>query len=327
MITKENIYKKAFEEKSTDLKKREFEYNILINSLYESEPKLSEIDLELSKVGAKLAITALSGDKKKLAELKSKSKALTAEKKDIIKKSGIKELKFECSLCNDTGYVSGKICDCIRKKAGRLLISELSKEMPLENCRFDNFDLKYYPTKLKNSEENPKRRMTEIFKRCKEYVLNFTPEESKNLIFYGDSGLGKTHLTMAIVAGVIEKGYLPVYGSAENLFNTIEKEKFSGDSNGTYNMMLSCDLLVIDDLGAEFTTSFTKSALYNLINTRILSGKPTIINTNLSIKMINEKYDARIASRIIGSYEPHVFLGADIRQQKAIEKATLEGNK
>jgi len=122
------------------------------------------------------------------------------------------------------------------------------------------------------------------------------------------------------VAAVIEKGYLPVYGSAENLFSIIESEKFSGENKGSYELMQNCDLLVIDDLGAEMATSFTKSVLYNLINTRILSGKPTIINTNLTMKMINEKYDARIASRIIGNYDPYVFLGVDIRQQKALEK-------
>lgn len=320
MITKEIIYRKAFEEKSSSLKKREFEYNTLINSLYISEPRLKEIDAELSKVGSLLAITALSGDKKKISVLKAQSSALAKEKKEIIKKSGIKSFKYECSLCNDTGYVSGKICECIKKKAGEIILAEFSKQMPIKDCRFDNFDLKYYPSKLKNSEDNPKRRMTSILKTCKEYVIGFNPDTSKSMIFYGDAGLGKTHLTMAIVSGVTEKGFMPVYGSAENLFSMIEKEKFTGEGKGTYEAMLNCDLLVIDDLGTEMITSFTKSVLYNLINTRILSAKPTIINTNLSIKKINEKYEARIASRIIGSFDAHVFLGLDIRQQKAIEK-------
>ena len=320
MITKEIIYKKAFEDKKNSLKERKMQYDMLMSSLYTTEPRLKEIEAGLSKVGAQLAITALSGDKKKIAALKSEASALGKEKKEIIKKAGIKEFKYECELCKDTGYVSGKICDCIKDKAGKIMLAEFSKQMPIKNCRFDNFDLKYYPSKGSNEGENPKRRMTGIFKACKEYVLNFSPETSKSLIFYGDAGLGKTHLTMAIVSGVIEKGYLPVYGSAENLFSIIEKEKFSGENKGSYEIMLDCDLLVIDDLGAEMATAFTKSVLYNLINTRILSGKPTIINTNLTMKKINEKYDARIASRIIGSYDPYLFLGVDVRQQKAIEK-------
>ncbi len=320
MITKENIYKKAFLEQKNSLNERKMKYDMLLSSVYTSEPRLKEIDNRLSFVGAQIAITALSGDKKKLSALKAEAGDLSKEKKLILKNAGIKNFKYNCNKCNDTGYVSGKICDCIKDAAGKIMISEFSKQMPLDKCRFDNFDLKYYPTKGNSDGENPKRRMTSIFKACKEYVLNFNPETSSNMIFYGDAGLGKTHLTLAIVSGVIEKGFLPIYGSAENLFSIIESEKFSGENKGSYDSILNCDLLVIDDLGAEMSTSFTRSVLYNLVNTRILSGKPTIINTNLSIKKINERYDARIASRIIGNFEPYVFLGVDIRQQKALEK-------
>lgn len=320
MITKETIYRKAFLEQKNTLKVRQLNYDMMLSSVYASEPRLKEIENLLSKFGSQLALTALSGDKKRLTALKAQMGDLTKEKKAILKNAGIKPFKYNCSVCNDTGYVSGKICDCIKKAAGKIMVEELSKNMPLKECRFDNFDLKYYPTKGNNDGENPKRRMTSIFKVCKEYALNFNTENSKNLIFYGDAGLGKTHLTLSIVSAVIEKGFLPVYGSAENLFSIIENERFSGENKGSYEAILNCDLLVIDDLGAEMVTSFTKSVLYNLINTRILSGRPTIINTNLSIKKLNEKYDARIASRIIGHYEPFVFLGVDIRQQKALEK-------
>lgn len=320
MITKESIYRKAFQLQKDSLKKRQLEYDILLSSVYKSEPRLSEIDNNISWLGSQLAITALSGNKSRLSEIKAQMSDLSKEKKSILKNAGIKYFKYECSICNDTGYISGKICECIKKSAGKIMAEELSERMPLNICRFDNFDLKYYSTKGSSEGENPKRRMTAILKTCKEYALNFSPENSKNLIFYGDTGLGKTHLTLAIVSAVIEKGYLPIYGSAENLFSIVESERFSGENKGSYDSMLNCDLLVIDDLGAEMVTSFTKSVLYNLVNTRILSGKPTIINTNLTIKKINEKYDARIASRIIGSYEPHVFLGVDIRQQKVLEK-------
>ena len=84
--------------------------------------------------------------------------------------------------------------------------------------------------------------------------------------------------------------------------------------------MLECDLLVIDDLGAEMSTAFTKSVLYNLVNTRLLTRKPTIINTNLSMKEIEQRYTPRISSRFIGEYECKKFFGSDIRQQKMIEK-------
>lgn len=199
------------------------------------------------------------------------------------------------------------------------MADELSREMPLIDSKFEDFDLKYYSDKTDENGQNPRRRMTAILKLCKEYVLNFDENTKENLLFMGDAGLGKTHLTLAIVSGVIEKGYLPVYGSAENLFSTIEAEKFAGEGRGSYEAILNCDLLVIDDLGAEMATSFTKSVLYNLVNTRILTRKPTIINTNLSMKQIEERYTPRISSRLIGNYEGQKFIGRDIRQQKRLE--------
>ncbi len=320
MITKEIAYKKAFENKAQRLKAKTQKKEAMLKSAYMTDLRLSEIDQCLSQIGSALAITALSGDKKKLGTLKNQSQALSAEKEALLKKVGVPEIEYECDICQDTGLVSGKVCDCIKREAAFVMIKELSREMPLGESKFENFDLKYYPDKTDENGENPRQRMTSVLKLCREYVINFSPDSSKNLLFMGSSGLGKTHLTLAIVSGVIEKGFLPIYGSAENLFSRIDAEKFSSEGKGTYEAMLNCDLLVIDDLGAEMVTSSTKSALYNLVNTRILKRKPTIINTNLSMKEIETKYTARISSRFIGEYEWNRFLGVDIRQQKLLKK-------
>lgn len=319
MISKEATYKKAFENIRLRLKEKQAKRDILINSAYTSVPRLSEIDRELSSIGAKLVSAALSDGKEGVEDMKKMSEALTVEKKLLLKKAEVPELVYECSICNDTGLVSGKICECVKREAALVMARELSREMPLDDCRFDNFDLKYYSDKSDTNGQNPRRRMTAILKLCREYVINFNPETSENLLFMGDSGLGKTHLTLAVVSGVIEKGYLPVYGAAENLFSIIEAEKFSGEGRGSYEAILNCDLLVIDDLGTEMITAFTKSVLYNLINTRILMRKPTIINTNLSMKQLEERYTPRVSSRLIGNYEGQKFLGRDIRQQKKLE--------
>ncbi len=319
MITREMTYKKAFEQKTKRLQERKNIREQMLRAAYVSNERLSEIDSKLAQIGANLAMTALTGNTEQLEMMKSMSVALTKEKAEILKKAEVKEIKFECELCSDTGYVNGKICECIKKEAAEIMSKELSAQMPLDSCTFENFDLKYYSDKEKNG-ENPRRRMTEILKLCKEYTLNFTPETSKNLLFLGGVGLGKTHLTLAVVNEVIKKGYLPVYASAENLFTSIEAEKFSGEGKGTYEQVLGCDLLVIDDLGTEMVTSFTKSVLYNLVNTRLLSGKPTIINTNLTMKEIQTKYTPRISSRLVGEYECNKFLGEDIRQQKLLKK-------
>ena len=320
MITKETTYKKAFLKKSNILNEREANYNVLLSAAYSAENRLSEIDYELSKIGAELALTALSGNTKKLENMQKISNRLVKEKQSLLAKNGVSPIVYDCEVCKDTGYVKGKICECIKREAAQIIAEELSREMPLENCKFENFDLKYYSDKTDASGENARRRMTSILKLCKEYAIGFSPETSKNLLFLGNTGLGKTHLSLAIVSAVIEKGYMPIYASCENLFSEIESEKFSGKNNGTYEAVLNADLLVIDDLGTEMTTSFTKSVLYNIVNTRILSGLPTIINTNLSMKEIESRYTARVLSRFIGEYDWNKFLGEDIRQQKLLKK-------
>lgn len=322
MITREEAYKKAAEQIKQAQKDKQRRYNMLLAAAYDSNPRLREIDREHAEVGARLVNAALSGGKA-LDGLKKHSSALTLEKKLILEKADIKEPTPDCPICGDTGYIGGKICGCVKRKAAEIMLSELSEEMPLENSRFDNFNLNYYKDEDGKS-GNPRRRMTAILKVCTEYVIGFDPKKSKNLLFMGSAGLGKTHLTLAIVSGLIEKGFVPVYGSAENLFAKIEKEKFSGENRGAYESMTACDLLVIDDLGAEMATAFTKSALYNLVNTRLLSGRPTIINTNLSMKEIEMRYTARISSRLIGSFDAYKFIGNDIRQQKAVERMNKE---
>ena len=322
MIIKEDVYKKAFEAKKNALREKQVLRETALSAAYNAEPRLKEIDRSLSALGASLAIAAISGGD--VADLKKQSEALSREKRVLLDKFGVANIKYDCPLCSDTGYVGGKICDCVKHLVSAFIAEEMSEEMPLGISRFDNFDLKYYPDK-DTKEGNPRRRMTAILKVCREYALKFDPKASGNLLFMGSAGLGKTHLTLAIAGAVIEKGYIPVYGAAENLFSQIEKEKFSGENRGAYEAITKSELLVIDDLGAEMATSFSKSALYNIVNTRLLANRPTIINTNLTMKEIETRYTPRISSRLIGSFSAYKFIGTDIRQQKAIEKTGNKG--
>lgn len=316
MITKELTYKKALEIKSDALKRKNARRNMLLSAAYATNPRLKEIDNELSYIGAQLAITALSGNSEKVAVLKKNSTALSKEKSAILKKEMVEDIEYDCPVCQDSGYIGGKICDCVKKLAAQILLDDLKKQMPLDDCKFENFDLNYYS----KDGENPRKRMTAIFKLCKEYVNGFNPESSQNLLFMGAPGLGKTHLTLAIVSGVVDKGFVPFYGPAENLFSLVSNERFSSENKGSYQAMLDCDLLVIDDLGTELSTEFSRSVFYNLINSRMLSKKPTIINTNLSMKEIATRYGERVASRLIGGYNANKFIGNDIRQQKFLEE-------
>ena len=317
MLLREETYKKAFEIKKKSLLEKKSKNNMLLAAAYASNKRLSEIDAALCECGAALALTAMSGDSAKLNELKNKSTFLSAEKKTLLKKCGIEDVLYDCPLCCDTGYVGGKICSCVKELAKQIAITELCEEMPLNDCRFDNFDLNYYSDKPDKDGIIPRQRMAGIYELCKSYADSFDLKRTGNLLFFGSTGLGKTHLTLAIVSTVINKGFMPIYGSAQNLFDIAERERFSNNYGGEgLQNMLTCDLLAIDDLGAEFSTSFSKSVLYNLIKTRLLSHKPTVINTNLSVKEIEERYSPRILSRLIGNYESRRFLGNDIRQLK-----------
>ena len=317
MIIKEDIYRKAFEAKKEALRENKAAHDAKTAAAYKAEPRLSEIDRALSAIGARIAFATLSG--KDVTVIKGQSEALSLEKQALLDKHGVRDIKYDCPLCSDTGYVNGKICDCIKHLVAELIAEEMSEEMPLDSSRFDNFDLKYYPDKA-TVDGNPRGRMAKILNICREYASNFDPKTSGNLLFMGGAGLGKTHLTLAMVGEITRNGFVPVYGSAENLFSQIEKEKFTGANRGAYETMIKSDLLVIDDLGAETATSFTKSSLYNLVNTRLLSNRPTVINTNLTMKGIEERYTPRISSRLIGSFASYKFIGADIRQQRAAEK-------
>ncbi len=316
-MTREQSYNLAFEAKRQRLLKNQAAHEKAIENLIESNPRLDAINRSLSSLGAQIAITALSGDSMALSKLQNEMSALSAARAEILKSAGISELRYDCERCQDTGYINGKICDCIHSAAKDILISDMSKSIPLGTCRFENFDLNYY----QNTDDgaNPRKRMTQILKLCREYVINFDPRTADSLLFMGNTGLGKTHLTLAMVCELINKGYDVIYGTSYNLFSEMETEHFERHTNNAYSAAIGCDLLVVDDLGGEFVSPYIQSLLYNVINTRDLSGKPTIINTNLSMAEIAERYTPRVASRLT-KYVAKRFIGNDIRQLKAMEK-------
>ena len=228
------------------------------------------------------------------------------------------EVQYTCPKCQDTGILDNRLCDCHVEVIKQLAFNEAGRKSPLKFCRFDDFRLDYYDEKYSPEYEcSPRQRMKEIYEFCRDYAESFDAN-SPSILMFGETGLGKTHLSLSIAGEVINKGYSIIYNSAQNIFNELQKERFGKtDTNGEYEaMVLECDLLVLDDLGAEFSTQFTNAALYNIINTRINSSLPTIISTNLDFKGIEERYTRRISSRLIGEYAALNFIGADVRQLK-----------
>lgn len=282
--------------------------------IYNKVPRLKEIETQFMQLGSLLGITALSGNTERLKALQTKFNALEKEQKELKAKFEISDYSPICEKCSDTGYIGSTLCECVLKKAKELSFASLSSQMPIKDCRFDNFSLDYYSG-------DDKKTMQKIFEFTKNYAETLN-KNSQSLLFFGGTGIGKTHLSLAIAGAALEIGMGVVYSPVQNLIQKLEKEHFSYNSDTPIlDDVLDCDLLILDDLGTEFSTAYSQSLIYNIINTRILSLKPTIISTNLEMEAFSERYTNRVASRVIGSYAIKKFCGNDIRQLKMIKKA------
>ncbi|MBQ6421084.1 MAG: ATP-binding protein [Clostridia bacterium] len=257
-----------------------------------------------------------------LQEMKMKNLAAQDDNRRLLREHGMAEdaldPKYTCKKCSDYGYIETKRCECFMELLRQLAFEEAGKKSPLRFSSFEEFRLDYYSETVNPDFGcSPRQRMEDILELCREYAANFDLH-SQNLLMIGETGLGKTHLSLAIAGEAIRKGYGVLYNSAQNIFSELEREHFSRSAkDGEFeSLIFESDLLVIDDLGAEFSTQFTNAALYNIINTRINTARPTIINTNLNLQDLEDKYTRRISSRLIGEYLSLVFFGEDIRQKK-----------
>lgn len=319
MAYSKETYKKAEQElaqrRNRALAEREDRHRIAVESvpeILETEERMSAAGLATIKALGMGAVDA----KEYIRKLSEINLNAQAQRRMFLKKAGFPEdwldVHYSCPKCEDKGFVNGIMCDCFKDLLKSLEYEKLCSKLPVGNCRFDNFKLDYYPDGTGTS---PRRRMESVLNYCKTYATDFS-RRSPSLLLYGKTGLGKTHLSLAVAGKAVESGYGVIYTSAQNLFNKLEKEKFGRSDGNTEETILDCDLLIIDDLGAEFTTQFTVSALYNIINSRELEGKPTIISTNLTPEQLTSTYSERIASRILSNFVMLYFDGSDIRQIK-----------
>ena len=285
-------------------------------------PELRALNRKLSAAGLKAVQLAIAGDQAAMDKLRDENLADQERRREILESLGSSEealeVHYTCPVCNDTGVVGNHYCDCFKRLVKSLQTENLNAVSPAGDSTFDNFNLAYYQGVTDpETGVDAYSRMGQIVSYCEAYAEDFGLS-SPSLILYGNTGLGKTHLSLAIANKAIEKGFNVVYGSAHNLLSEIEKEHFGRlkSDDSPEDNVLNADLLILDDLGAEFSTSFTVSMVYNIINTRILKGLPTIISTNLWYDEISDKYGNRVYSRIIGNYTPLEFAGRDVRQLK-----------
>lgn len=284
--------------------------------LREEHPEVEEARSDLRRVYASNARALAAG--MSAAQVNEEVSAAQQRVRSLMEAAALAEADLQphytCPACEDRGEAGGKHCTCRQAILNQLVYEQLCDVSPARECSFDNFDLGYYAEGIRPT-------MQKVVDSCRRYVRDFS-SESKNLLFLGAPGLGKTHLSLPIAEGVAQSGRLVMYVSAPHLMDELERGKFQKDSAALEyrEIIFGCDLLVIDDLGTEMVTRYTQSEVYDLVNTRLNTSRPTIINTNLGLKQIEKTYTSRVHSRIAGMYAAVEFKGQDIRLQKRFER-------
>lgn len=301
------------------------------NDVYKQVPKVKEIEDKINKIGLEMIKLVLKNPSNKeilALEAKEKIQVLMDEKQVLLDKwnvpKGYLEIQYECDLCKDRGFLpNGKKCNCLKQAIlnESYKMSNLSRMLEKQNqCTYDDSIFSEEIDEV--AKISPRQNMQLILSDCDEFIYDFHKDNDKNLLFYGDTGLGKTFMSSYIAKELLDKGYLVIYQTSFRMFEIIEEYKFKNSDNhlsrDDYENLFECDLLIIDDLGTELTNSFTISELFIILNTRLLNGKKTIISTNLNPAQLGELYSQRIFSRIFDKFKMIKFIGADLRWQNKI---------
>lgn len=296
-------------------------------TLFSSHPELKEIEEKLNQFAIK-SIQSLLNNKEDYQQddFQLKIKALQKEKAKILRTLSLSEKdlqpEYECSLCQDTGYImQGEktvMCSCLKQKLIDISYNQSNiRNLDIENFsnfRFDLYSNEKNPEKY-NSDISPRENMKRIKKIVDDFIIHFSERDEKSLLFTGNTGLGKTFLSNCIAKEMMDQGKIVIYQTAPSMLNTMIDYRFGKKevSIDFYDNIMNSDLLIIDDLGTESTNNIKSTELFNIINTRLLNQVKTIISTNLTLQNLFSIYDERIVSRIVGNYNICRFFGDDIR--------------
>lgn len=291
--------------------------------LHSISPEAREIDAILSGTAMRVFQAAIGNEDAaaQVDAIRRESEHLLSARRELLLSLGLPadytEPHYTCPHCQDTGYVLTQMCECMKTLlcTESLRLSGVCADMDAQT--FDTFTLDYY-----KQDADALALMKQNLAIAKAFADNFAPGK-ENLLLLGGTGLGKTHLSTAIARVVAASGNTVVYETAQSVFDAFEHDRFHsgyGETTKTSERFLTCDLLILDDFGSEFSTSFVTACTYQLINTRLIRGLSTVISTNLTAKELLSRYDERVTSRILGTYRILKFVGNDIRRQKLLEQ-------
>lgn len=314
-----DMYEKIRTDENRKLMKRREE----IKNKY---PEILELDTTIQKLCLNLSMAALRGitDQNELNNIKEEITDLRAKKYEMLVSHRYNpdylNLHYNCPKCKDTGFIGIDKCSCFKSKLIKLYYKDSDLEEAVKTNNFKNFNINLYSNhKLNDERYTPRKNIEDILEYITgEYLPNFK-NSNTNLLFYGNSGTGKTFLSWCIAKELLDKGFLVVYKTSDDLLRALKDIKFNNDTD-LENLLINCDLLIIDDLGSEQITDFSSTELFTLINKKILKNKKMLISTNLSLPLISKRYSERISSRIIGEFKLFKFFTEDIRIQLNLKR-------
>lgn len=278
-------------------RRKQMECDRKIAELYRREPRLQQISDEISQIAlVKLRESIKSKNMQKTAALDKQVQELFAERREILANLGLDESIYEpvwdCPLCHDLGYITpGVPCKCVlnEKKQDGIALSGINQA--LREKRFANFRVDFYTEPEKMAQK------VELCQKAATKIIN--GETCENLLFTGDVGRGKTHLSLAVANEVLDSGKKVIYKRMNDLLEEIRTDKYDKHDDAAMDKFFACDLLVIDDFGADSISEFVKSQMRILLEERNINEKPWIISTNLDINAIEDLYSNRVADRIL----------------------------
>jgi len=297
-----------------------------ISRIFDECPQIKELNKTLAHNSVERARRSLNGDESALDGIREESEMISRQKQAILVKAGYPadylDIKYECPICKDTGYVDGKKCSCFKKALSLLLLERSNMTQLLTNAGFDKFDISLFSDDESDFDEfykvTPRSNIKHILEKVRTFIDDFDTKPG-NIIISGQTGVGKTFLSSCIAREIIDRSHTVLYNTAVGLFRTLEDRKFGKIdtmvAKEAENEIYDCDLLIIDDLGSEFYTSFSATSFFTVINERLLSGKSTIISTNLSSDEMIERYSERTYSRILQNYYIMKIFGKDLRTE------------
>lgn len=312
--------KKEFEQKKMEQIRLR---NERIDIVYKKAPKLLEIDKEISRVGSEMVQLILSKPERADDFVKMVKETLIQMKQErinVLVANGFPkdytDIKYRCKKCEDTGFVDGAECECYKERLREEAYRESNLSALIKTQTFEKFNVFLFSDKPGNKNISPRELAKENLEFCKNYARDFD-SHNRSLLLYGGAGLGKTFLSTCIAKKLIDDGKNVMYQSAvtmfgyymDYIFNRIEAQ----EARNEFAKLKKCDLLIIDDLGAESTNAQMSAFLFELLNDRILSDKKTLISTNYNLQEIAKTYSERIHSRIMQHFDIVRFEGTDIR--------------